>query len=354
MSTDMFASHCNRPRSFESVGKVGRILVFAAFFLIPVVSPKADQPSLGLPVDCRLGTDCWLVNLVDLDPTSKVRDYACGRHGYDGHKGTDIAIRDRRAMDRGVPVIAAAAGTVRAFRDGMADRLPSAEFRKKRRNLYCGNGVVLTHADGWTTQYCHLRRHSVTVKRGQKVAKGDRLGYVGHSGMAEFPHIHLTVRHGKKVVDPFVGLGRKAECGPGPRPLWSAAALEALAPPLTAIYNVGFAPTKPKLSAIRKGLYQAPALSRRAPALILWAEIFWVRPGDRLRLTIVGPDDAVITEYSNDLPKHQARRMIFAGSKKKGLFWPAGSYQGTVVLERPAGNGPAQRFEASRRIVLKD
>ena len=55
--------------------------------------PQA-APNLGLPIRCEPLRDCWVVNLVDLDPGPGVRDYACGTHTYDGHKGTDIASLD--------------------------------------------------------------------------------------------------------------------------------------------------------------------------------------------------------------------------------------------------------------------
>ena len=81
--------------------------VFAAvcFFLaglgpatFPAHGAEAKPPALGLPIRCRPGEDCWLVNLVDVDPGPGRRDYACGKMTYDGHKGTDIAIRDLAVM----------------------------------------------------------------------------------------------------------------------------------------------------------------------------------------------------------------------------------------------------------------
>ena len=117
-----------------------------------------------------------------------VGDYNCGKASYDGHKGGDFAIRDMGVMRDGIPVLAAAKGTVAELRDGMADvdfnliGGPSAVKGKE-----CGNGVTLRHRDGWSTQYCHLRRGSVSVKNGQNVEAGARLGMVGHSGRAMFP-----------------------------------------------------------------------------------------------------------------------------------------------------------------------
>ena len=314
----------------------------------------AEPPSLGLPINCVPGTDCWLVNLVDHDPKRGMRDFRCRDYGYNGHKGTDIAIRDMGVMRAGVPVLAAAPGVVTAFRDGMPDQVPNAEFRRTKHNLFCGNGVVVRHADGWETQYCHLRRGSIMVKRGIRVDRGERIGFVGHSGMATFPHIHLSVRHRGRVIDPFVGGTRKTACEAGETPLWTAAAMQALSRPLTAVYSIGFASTPPDVRLIRKGLYQDSALSRRAPILVLWAEVFWVEAGDKVRLRITGPDGASVFDYSNILPKRQARRTISAGRKKPGPFWPEGTYHGEIVVERRDTGGQTERFTARRAVQLKD
>src|SRR4051812_25240187 len=76
---------------------------------------------IGLPVECALGSLCSVQNYVDLDPGPGRLDPGCGRLTYDGHDGTDIRVRDLVAMRAGVNVVAAAAGVVKATRDGMAD-----------------------------------------------------------------------------------------------------------------------------------------------------------------------------------------------------------------------------------------
>lgn len=60
----------------------------------PAPPPAADDRpiTLSLPIACTPGTDCWVVNYVDLDPGPGRRDYRCGEMSYDGHKGTDIGL----------------------------------------------------------------------------------------------------------------------------------------------------------------------------------------------------------------------------------------------------------------------
>ncbi|MEE8214504.1 MAG: hypothetical protein V3R79_07950, partial [Alphaproteobacteria bacterium] len=108
----------------------------------PAHGAEAKPPALGLPIRCRLGEDCWLVNLVDVDPGPGRRDYACGKRTYDGHKGTDIAIRDLAVMAKGVDVVASAPGIVKAVRDGMNDVDFTLSASGSIEGRECGNGLV--------------------------------------------------------------------------------------------------------------------------------------------------------------------------------------------------------------------
>ena len=71
---------------------------------------------------------------------------------------------------------------------------------------------MIEHGEGWTTQYCHMRQGSVRVRKGDRVAAGAPLGFVGLSGGSEFPHLHIVARHDDRVVDPFTGSEMTAGC----------------------------------------------------------------------------------------------------------------------------------------------
>jgi murein DD-endopeptidase MepM/ murein hydrolase activator NlpD len=61
-----------------------------------------------------------------------------------------------------------------------------------------GNRIVLTHMVGYQTLYGHLSR--ITVKQGQKVKRGDLIGYVGSTGKSTAPHLHYEVwKNGTKL-----------------------------------------------------------------------------------------------------------------------------------------------------------
>ncbi len=332
----------------------GGLLVSGA----PVLAQEgAQQPELSLPIRCRPGRDCWVVNHVDVDPGPGVRDYACDKRSYDGHKGTDIAIRDLVAMKKGIPVLAVAAGVVKATRDGMRDVDVTLAGLESVKGRECGNGLVLDHGWGWETQYCHMRRGSVVVRTGDSVSRGQKLGLVGISGRAQFPHVHLSVRLGRQVVDPFSGLGREKDCGPGPAPLWRSGALAQLSGETTVLYTAGFASGVPKPRAARSGLLAAARLSIDSPALVLWVDMFWAQKGDALHFRITAPGGRPFIDKTVVLKRTQARRFTFVGKKRKSRRWPPGVYRGEVRLLRKGskdgGGAGAPGLSVMREVELR-
>ena len=68
---------------------------------------------------------------------------------------------------------------------------------KKSRRGY-GMHIVIDHGYGYTTLYGHMSKFN--VRRGQKVKRGDRIGYVGNTGTSTAPHLHYEViKDGKKI-----------------------------------------------------------------------------------------------------------------------------------------------------------
>lgn len=313
------------------IARIGAALVLATLFIGPA---RAEGPSLALPVSCTVGETCWIANLVDLDAGPGVRDYACGTMSYDGHKGTDIAIRDRGVMAAGVPVLAAAAGRVLRVRDGTPDHDGSHAAIRAAAGRDCGNGIVVDHGGGWQTQYCHLRMGSLSVSPGTEVAQGAPLGAVGMSGRTAFPHLHLSLRRGDRVVDPFLGAapGAAARCGPGDSPSWAPAIRASLEYRTGIVFNQGFAPERPDPSVMRAGGYGGASLPATSGALTVWFEIFAPRRGDRVAYALTGPDGQVLFEDSQMIDRDQARVYLFGGRRRPGDSWPVGRYLGRVTL----------------------
>jgi len=311
-------------------------LVMIGFsLLLGLGSAKAEPFDLTLPLDCDVGIDCWFVNYVDRDPSPGVRDFGCGSHGYDGHKGVDIAIRDTAEMAAGIEVKASVAGVVVGVRDGTPDGAFLKGGQAAIDGKECGNGILARHTDGWETQYCHLKRGSVVVAKGQAINRGDVLGLVGLSGRTQFPHIHLSVRKDGKVVDPFVGLQSTHDtCSVGAGALWVPEVLENAPYPPTDFYAVGFTDKRPSFSEINAGQHTQATLPTTADLLIFYAAAYWVKKDDVFTLIITGPNGVSVANSSNVLEKQQARRFAFAGKRRPGAAWPAGPYTGTSTLIR--------------------
>jgi murein DD-endopeptidase MepM/ murein hydrolase activator NlpD len=111
--------------------------------------------------------------------------FGAARPGGRRHAGIDLAAAT------GTAVVAAAAGTV------------------STAGNVGGYGIVayVDHADGVQTRYAHLSR--VTVRAGQKVAAGARLGDVGSTGNSSGPHLHFEVRRNGSPVDPLTVLPKR-------------------------------------------------------------------------------------------------------------------------------------------------
>lgn len=310
-----------------------------------------ETEGLGLPLVCTIGQTCWVANYVDVDSSVEARDFRCNRRTYDGHDGTDFAIRDLAVMAQGVPVVAGASGTVRNVRDGMQDvALTDEASRKRIAGRECGNGVVVDHEGNWQTQYCHLKEGSITVKAGDKVERGGQLGLVGLSGKTEFPHVHVTVRKDGNAIDPFTNRQMIAGCGKDGKPLWRADQRIEYEP--VSLYNVGFATGKPDIEAIRSGKREDGPLAATSPALVLWVDMLGVEAGDRVQFRIMGPDGKPLLEQESPVDRTQARRFAFAGSRPKTGGWPAGTYQGQVTLTRTVDGKELVR-DVVRSVVVR-
>ncbi|HEY9080121.1 M23 family metallopeptidase [Magnetovibrio sp.] len=315
--------------------------VVACLVGMPVLAVQAgeDHFTLALPVDCQPGATCWVVNYVDLKPGPGTLDYNCGDATYDAppgdqHKGTDFAVRDMAAVRKGVAVFAAASGQVIGKRDGMADISFEGVKDASVANQECGNGLRIRHDNGLITQYCHMRQNSVMANTGDRVERGQQLGMVGLSGQTVFPHLHFQVERGAEIVDPFAGLDRTQTCGIGENTLWDAQTLAKLPYQPTAIYNVGFAPGKPDLKAIRDGQYQDQAFDASSSAMVVWAEFFRIRAGDEIVITITDPEGHQIHNQRIPLKANKARYFAFSGLRLKTPRWQSGTYRGYVSLIR--------------------
>lgn len=224
--------------------KIIGLVIVTIIFSVVIAKIAVSSPNFRIPLDCNLDQDCYIMHYVDLDPSPKAIDFGCGRQTYDTHSGTDFGIANLQVMEQGIPVQAIATGMVLRVRDGVKDKLVQNQEDKEATNdQECGNGIVIEHENGWESQYCHLKQNSIIIKPGMKVEKGATLGMVGSSGLASFPHVHLSLRHEGKMVDPFVGfpLTKNDGCEVKRKPLWE----KNLVYKPTGLIDTGFAPEIP-------------------------------------------------------------------------------------------------------------
>ena len=64
-----------------------------------------------------------------------------------------------------------------------------------------GNHIVIRHGFGYETLYGHLSKYK--CRAGQRINRGDVIGYVGSTGRSEGPHLHYEVHKNGKVVNPL-------------------------------------------------------------------------------------------------------------------------------------------------------
>jgi murein DD-endopeptidase MepM/ murein hydrolase activator NlpD len=129
-----------------------------------------------------------------------------GNVQYDGHDGHDFYFPNQPI---GTYILAAADGIAHA-------------------STHRGNGVWITHRNGYVTVYWHLDkfanmfRGKVDTGAGVPVRAGDLIGSSGKTGfVVGSPHLHFEVRHNGKQVDPY------GWYGPGSDPCVAYAACEA-------------------------------------------------------------------------------------------------------------------------------
>lgn len=276
------------------------------------IAQETGAPSLSPPLDCRLDDDCLILLYSDRDPSPEAVDFGCGRQTYDGHKGTDFAIPDERAMARGVEVFPAAPGQVLRVRDGVEDRrVANQADRAAVEGTECGNGIVIDHGNGWETQYCHLRQNSIAVQPGDRVDRDTLLGLVGTSGLSSFPHVHLSVRHDGEIVDPFVGPNAAAGCQVSRNPLWN----QPFEYTPTGLIRSGFSTEPPEMDKIWKGNYSETQLSVASPALLFWVQAYGVLAGDESEYRLTDPQGNVIIEHRDRIDSPSRTWLGYVGKK---------------------------------------
>ncbi len=108
-------------------------------------------------------------------------------------------IRGTRSMHTGVDFGGKTGDTIIASRAG------EVAFSGWYNNIY-GNVVILNHGGGYQTFYAHMS--GVSVSKGQAVDQGQRVGFMGSTGLSTGSHLHFEVRKDGESLDPLNFLTR--------------------------------------------------------------------------------------------------------------------------------------------------
>jgi hypothetical protein len=290
----------------------------AAGLVAGLLGAPALAGDLGLPLSCRLGENCFVQQFADMDPGPGAGDPFCGAATYDGHDGTDFRVLSLADVRRGVAVLAAGSGTVLRARDGTADRLVrTAADREAVRDRECGNGLLVRQDDGLDLQYCHMREGSVAVRPGERVRQGQRLGAVGASGLAEFAHLHLTVRRDGETLEPLTGRPLAAGCTAGPAaPLFTPAVAALIGRGAPQVIASGVADRAVEEDGLSED-GPAPTATSASPATVGWGWLINLAKGDGITLRLVAPGGGVVGEETvPPLPRSKATYVLYAGRRR--------------------------------------
>jgi hypothetical protein len=256
------------------------------------------QPILGYPLRLRpnakaQGGDA-ISNFVDLDATSKIKEFTCGSRSYDGHRGIDYFLWPFwwTMMDqREVEIVAAASGAILDKDDGQFDRQCTAGSGRK------ANYVIIRQNDGVDALYWHMKKGSVTKKAvGSRVAMGEYLGLVGSSGSSTAPHLHLEFRAANgATVDPYAG-----KCGDR-KTSWKHQHEDNH----TAIVRVATHPTEPNTGDSACGAGYPPNYANRfsrGDTVWIVAYVRDMRPNTPAQFTVLEPDGTQFGSWASGTP----------------------------------------------------
>ena len=118
----------------------------------------------------------------------------------------------------GAEVHSVSAGRVADVRDGIPENDPSSEKKVVPITVESapGNYIIIDLGNGYFSFYAHLQPHSIRVKKGDRVRRGQVIALLGNSGNSDSPHLHFHITDGNSplgaegvpyVLDAFEVLG---------------------------------------------------------------------------------------------------------------------------------------------------
>jgi murein DD-endopeptidase MepM/ murein hydrolase activator NlpD len=188
-----------RKQGFGGVNRYEKLLGLSNSELMINTSKKIDQltkqlylqsKSFDEVIDLAKNKSNMLASIPAIQPVANkdLKRMASG-YGYRIHP-----IYKTRKMHYGMDFSAKTGTEIYATGDGVISKV-------KRSKRGYGNYVKINHGFGYETLYAHMSKY--IVKRGQKVKRGEVIGYVGNSGISTAPHLHYEVRKDNKKINPM-------------------------------------------------------------------------------------------------------------------------------------------------------
>ncbi len=163
-------------RTSEKIDKISKQLYIQSKSFDEIVELAKDKESM-------------LAAIPAIQPVSnKDLSRMASGYGYRIHP-----IYKTRRLHAGMDFSAKTGTPIYATGDGKISKV------KKSRTGY-GNHVIIDHGYGYKTLYAHMTKY--TVRKGQKVKRGETIGYVGSTGTSVAPHLHYEVHKDNKRVNP--------------------------------------------------------------------------------------------------------------------------------------------------------
>ena len=187
-----------RKAGFGGVNRYRDIRNFSNAELVIEAAKKADKLSKQLyiqsksfdeVIDLAKNKADMLASIPAIQPiANKDLGRVASGYGYRIHP-----IYKTRKLHTGMDFTAPQGTPIYATGDGKIEKV-----RRSRRGY--GNHVIVDHGYGYQTLYAHMTKY--IVYRGQKVKRGEIIGYVGSTGTSVAPHLHYEVIKNKRKINP--------------------------------------------------------------------------------------------------------------------------------------------------------
>jgi len=187
-----------RKQGFGGVNRYKKLSGYSNSDLIINTSKKIDQltkqlylqsKSFDEIIELAKNKSKMLASIPAIQPVAnKDLKRMTSGYGYRIHP-----IYKTRKMHYGMDYSAKVGTEIYATGDGVISKV------KKSKRGY-GNYVKINHGFGYETLYAHMSKY--IVKKGQKVKRGEVIGYVGNTGISTAPHLHYEVRKDNKKINP--------------------------------------------------------------------------------------------------------------------------------------------------------